>query len=322
MDPNDPYVRTWKATSFGAEGPSGTRLAATVSNGSGLRIDISRERSRFQRERWAADRTRLEDEPLLARLAGITQVFATTTGGGVANRLDHSHEVAQIASIVAAELGLCVNLADAIGLAHDCGHLPFGHAGEHQLRQQVTPVGAHAALGADLLRARGYSTEVTSGVRSHSWSGAALCESPEAEIVRWADRIAYVTRDYADAVRLGLVPPTVTDEYVHQVLGDSLELQRKTLIASIVSASARTGRISMESTEARALGEFRTHNCAAVYQHHLVRESNGRARRCMESAINELKADPDTRGAVVATLLAMTDLEVEHRFGSVLADSA
>ncbi|MDP5360158.1 MAG: dNTP triphosphohydrolase, partial [Paracoccaceae bacterium] len=93
-------------------------------------------RSPFQR-----DRDRIIHASAFRRLKHKTQVFIEHEGDYFRTRLTHSIEVAQVARTVAAALDLNVELTEAVALAHDLGHTPFGHTGEEALDALMKPYG-------------------------------------------------------------------------------------------------------------------------------------------------------------------------------------
>src|SRR3974390_2973666 len=93
-------------------------------------------RNPFQR-----DRDRVVHSRAFRRLEAKTQVFTPGLSDHFRNRLTHTIEVAQIARTVASVLGLDEDLTEALALAHDIGHPPFGHAGEGELNRPMEPLG-------------------------------------------------------------------------------------------------------------------------------------------------------------------------------------
>lgn len=301
------YVTQWLSTSLGVSGPEGTRLASTTGIAAGQSVTVDRT-TRIER-RWRRDREQLVNDPVIRRLAGVTQVLPPP--GKHTSRFDHSVEVADIAMLIADRLGLSADLAGAIGLAHDCGHMVCGHAGE-AVYQQLRPTYSHAKWGAEqVLRGRGYSTEVRSGVRTHSWSEAP-CTTPEAEIVRWADRIAYLTSDFADAVALGLVSDAQLPAEITDIIGATRDEQQQALASAVISASSRARRICTRETEAVALAQFRHFNSAAIYSHPEVVARNVEGEQLVLAAATELRARGNTWHQVTTQLTQMTDAEVSE----------
>src|ERR1700726_2028495 len=191
-------------------------------------------RSPFQR-----DRDRIIHSSAFRRLKHKTQVFVYHEGDHYRTRLTHSLEVAQIARTIARALGLDEDLAEALALAHDLGHTPFGHAGEEALNAEMAPFGGfpqndqtrriltrleHGYAEFDGLN---LTWEVLEGTAKHNGPlvGPGIERSvppsvaeydrrhplaldsfpgPEAQIAALADDIAYNNHDIDDGLRAGL----------------------------------------------------------------------------------------------------------------------
>src|SRR5690606_819725 len=137
------------------------------------------------------DRDRILHASAFRRLAGKTQVFVFPDDHQ-RTRLTHALEVAQVARSVSQAIGLNVALTEAIAIGHDCGHGPGGHASEDALSPHVDEGFDHAVWGADVtLTSLNLCVETIDGIPNHSWSRPAA-ETPECEVVSWADRPASV----------------------------------------------------------------------------------------------------------------------------------
>src|SRR5215469_7237564 len=122
-------------------------------------MDVRRTRGRRYpeaqhpyRNDYARDRDRIIHSRAFRRLEAKTQVFTTRYSDHFRNRLTHTLEVAQIARTVAGALALNSDLAEALALAHDIGHPPFGHAGEKQLDALMHEHGDHFEHNLQALR--------------------------------------------------------------------------------------------------------------------------------------------------------------------------
>src|SRR5271155_1030161 len=186
-------------------------------------------RSPFQR-----DRDRIIHSTAFRRLKHKTQVFVYHEGDHFRTRLTHSLEVAQIARTIARALGLDEDLAEAVGLAHDLGHTPFGHAGEEALNAEMQPFGgfSHNEQTLRILTKleHGYAEfdglnltwEALEGTVKHNGPLAAplppsIVEydarhkldldhfpGPEAQVAALSDDIAYNNHDLDDGLRARL----------------------------------------------------------------------------------------------------------------------
>ena len=174
-------------------------------------------RTAFQR-----DRDRIIHSAAFRRLEYKTQVFVNHEGDYYRTRLTHTMEAAQITRTVARALGLNQDLAEAVALAHDLGHTPFGHAGERILNDLMRPHGgfdhnAQSLRTVDWIEVRypafrglNLTFEVREGIVKHSaFKGrpevaefdAELYPSLEAQIVDLADEIAYLAHDVDDGLK-------------------------------------------------------------------------------------------------------------------------
>jgi dGTPase len=185
-------------------------------------------RSAFQR-----DRDRIIHSTAFRRLRSKTQVFIAPDGDFYRTRLTHSLEVAQIARVIARSLGLDEDLTEALALAHDIGHPPFGHAGERALAEAMAQAGgydhnAHALRIVARLESPycdhdglNLTWDMLEGMAKHNGPMAApnwaLAEvdrafplelgawpSLEAQVANIADDIAYDNHDIDDGLRAGL----------------------------------------------------------------------------------------------------------------------
>ena len=253
---------------------------ATRSFSAGNR-SVEEEPDKF-RTCFERDRDRILHASSFRRLAGKTQVFVFPQDHQ-RTRLTHALEVSQVATSVARAIGLNVALTEAIALGHDCGHGPGGHASEDALSPYVEGGYDHAVWGADVtLVPLNLCVETLDGIRNHSWSRPAP-QTPEGEVVSWADRIAYVCHDFEDSVAAGVVTTDQLPEQVRVVCGTRRDQQLRAFIGAMIDATAATGRIAMTNQCAEALAIFRKFNYENIY---MRKESRWQA----ESVIRLLRA--------------------------------
>ncbi|MGE5211378.1 MAG: HD domain-containing protein [Acidobacteriota bacterium] len=256
----DAFVRTREAR----EAHEAATLAtnATRANGAGNRA-LDEEPDPF-RTCFERDRDRILHDSAFRRLAGKTQVFVFPDDHQ-RTRMTHALEVAQIARSVAESLSLNVPLVEAMAIGHDCGHGPGGHASEDALSPYLDGGFDHAPWGADVtLQRLNLCAETLDGIRNHSWSLPAP-QTPEGEVVSWADRIAYVCHDIEDAVAAGIVTADMLPAIVAERCGRDRSRQLGTFVRAMVTATVATGRIGMVPDIAEALAEFRRFNYEYVY---------------------------------------------------------
>ncbi|MBO5738108.1 deoxyguanosinetriphosphate triphosphohydrolase [bacterium] len=161
-------------------------------------------RTEFQR-----DRDKILHSKSFRRLKHKTQVFLSPYNDHFRTRLTHTLEVAQIARTMARALKLNEDLTEAISLGHDLGHTPFGHCGEAILNE-LLPNGFYHNLQSvrvvDVLEDMNLCSETIDGILTHSWGYKP--KTPEAQIVQYADKIAYINHDIEDSIRAGVISET------------------------------------------------------------------------------------------------------------------
>ncbi len=156
-------------------------------------------------------------------------------------------------------------LAEAIALAHDCGHGPAGHASEEAFAPFVPGGYDHAVYGADVtLAPLNLCVETLDGVRNHSWRRPSP-STPEGEVVAWADRIAYVCHDFEDARRAGILAADDLPEHVAGVVGRDRSRQIGAFVNAVLDAIDHDGHVGMTEPTASALAGFRAFNFDRIY---------------------------------------------------------
>lgn len=212
---------------------------------------------------FQADRDRVLHSKAFRRLKHKTQVFLDPEDDHYRTRLTHTLEVAQIARTVARALRLNEDLTEAIALAHDLGHPPFGHEGEAALddvvREYVPGMRfrhyEHSLRVVDILERDGIglnlTEEVRAGVVGHSKGRADLSDSApdglplEAMAVRVCDRIAYLNHDIDDAVRAGLLRVEDLPGEVAGVLGRTHGERIAVMVQNVIDNSLEKSVVAM-----------------------------------------------------------------------------
>ena len=206
-------------------------------------------RTDFQR-----DRDRIIHSKAFRRLKHKTQVFIAPGGDHYRTRLTHTLEVAQIARTMARLLRLNEDLAEAIALGHDLGHTPFGHAGESALNRLMSGGFTHYEQSlrvVDLLetgKTPGYGLNLTEEVRNGivGHTGPEKPRTLEGQLVRWADRIAYLNHDIDDALRAKILTSEDLPTNLLDVLGRDGSTRISRMIKGIIQASEEQDVIVME----------------------------------------------------------------------------
>ena len=252
-------------------------------------------RNAFQR-----DRDRIVHSTAFRRLVYKTQVFLNHEGDLFRTRLTHSLEVAQLARSMARTLGLHEDLVEAIALAHDLGHTPFGHAGQDALNECMAPYGGfehnlQSLRVVDSLEERyaqfdglNLCFETREGILKHcSLRNAQLLEaqepggvasrfltksqpSLEAQLCNIADEMAYNAHDIDDGVRSGLInmaqleDVALFDDYRRQVENEFADLSGRRLLYEAIRRMLSDQVYDVLSATQNALAQYAPDSVAAV----------------------------------------------------------
>lgn len=211
---------------------------------------------------YQRDRDRIIHCKSFRRLKHKTQVFLAPEGDHYRTRLTHTLEVAQIARSISRALLLNEDLTEAIALAHDLGHTPFGHAGERTLNRICSEGFDHCNHGlrvVEVLEKDGeglnLSFEVRDGILNHKTSGKPA--TLEGAVVRLSDKIAYINHDIDDGIRAGIIKEDALPTELTGILGHSSRERLDTLIRAIVESSMNKPEISMPSETLEAMMTLR-----------------------------------------------------------------
>src|SRR5881397_1031462 len=196
--------------------------------------DECRVRTPFQR-----DRDRILHSKAFRRLKGKTQVFIDPAGDHFRTRMTHTLETTAIARGVARALRLNEDLVEAIGLGHDMGHPPFGHAGEEALdaalQDRFGRSFRHNEQSLRIAESLNLTEEVRDGILTHT--GEREPATLEGKIVRIVDRVAYINHDIDDAMRFGILEEGDLPRDEIESLGPTGAKRIDTLVYDLVETS-------------------------------------------------------------------------------------
>jgi dGTPase len=268
-------------------------------------------RTAFQR-----DRDRILHCKSFRRLKHKTQVFISPRGDHYRTRLTHTLEVTQIARTIARALWLNEDLTEAIGLGHDMGHAPFGHAGETALSRVHPGHFRHNAQSrriVEVLEKDGaglnLSNVVIEGIATHSkargdisaqaWGTASTLEG---QIIKVADSIAYINHDIDDALRGGILGPTDLPRTCLEVLGHSHSRRINTMVQDLIENNWwATGEgalpdehiLRMSPAVLEATNHLREFMFEHVYLNSRAKQEDGRVAKMIELLYTHFMQHPD-----------------------------
>jgi len=241
-------------------------LEETLLSPHATRSKNSRGRERFEepcdvRTAFQRDRDRIVHSKSFRRLKHKTQVFIAPEGDHYRTRLTHTIEVSQVARTAARALRLNEDLTEAIALGHDLGHTPFGHAGEETLNELFPDGFKHNEQSlrvVDYLEGNGglnLTWEVRDGILHHT--GPGIPATPEGQLVRICDRMAYINHDIDDALRGGIIRPGQLPPEETAYLGATGSERLNTMIRDLINNSWGKQQIAVSKELAAVMESLR-----------------------------------------------------------------
>ena len=248
------------------------------------------------------------------RLSRKTQVFIAPEQDHYRTRLTHTLEVSQIGRTIAKALRLNEELTEAIALAHDVGHTPYGHAGEWALDEAYRAYDPQARFlhheqslrVVDVLENDGQGLNLTfetrDGIAAHSKGERDTAEALEADlpatleamVIRIADRVAYVNHDIDDALRAGLLTPDDLPEEPRRVLGETHSRRIGTVVQDLIERSADQPQLHMAPEIVRALDVLKDFLWERVYTDiQIAKAENERVRQLMRHLFDHFMQHPE-----------------------------
>jgi dGTPase len=261
-------------------------------------------RTPFQR-----DRDRIVHSKPFRRLKGKTQVFIDPAGDHYRTRMTHTLETTGIARVVARALRLNEDLTEAIGLGHDVGHPPFGHAGEDQLdeclRERFGTGFRHNEQSLRIAEELNLTAEVRDGILTHT--GEREPQTLEGKIVRLVDRIAYINHDIDDALRWGLLTSADLPRTEIELLGATGAKRIDVLVHDLIETSAAAGDIAQSEEVGEAMLSLRSFMFERVYLGEHARGEHVKAHETIRRIVDHLAERGDGDERIRAFVSGMTD---------------
>jgi len=262
-------------------------------------------RTCFQR-----DRDRVLHSKAFRRLKHKTQVYVAPEGDHYRTRLTHTLEVMQVSRTAARALRLNEDLTEAIALAHDLGHSPFGHQGEKFLSQEMVARGFRHGFHHNLQSLRivdhlerdgqglNLSHEVRDAIPGHSKgqadseSGMAPHVSLEAQVVKHGDRVAYLAADLEDAYRAGLLTPADLHAAGLGHLADDVKAIIRRSVLDMVGRSQGQDRILLSEEALADINRLKDFLFERVYLTPPVQAQEERIGRLIAALFASFDSDP------------------------------
>jgi dGTPase len=261
-------------------------------------------RTPFQR-----DRDRIVHSKPFRRLKGKTQVFIDPAGDHYRTRMTHTLETTAISRVVARALRLNEDLVEAIGLGHDTGHPPFGHAGEEALdgalQERFGVRFRHNEQSLRIAERLNLTEEVCNGILTHT--GDREPDTLEGKIVRIVDRVAYINHDIDDAIRHGVLAAEQLPHDEIELLGETGAKRIDRLVHDLVESSEAAGDIAQSDEVGEAMLSLRSFMFDRVYLGAHARGEHERAHEVVVAIFAHVADRGDSAEEITEFISGMTD---------------
>ena len=287
-------------------------------------------RTCFQR-----DVDRITHSKAFRRLKHKTQVFLQPEGDHYRTRLTHTLEVTRLARTVARALRLNEDLCEAIGLGHDLGHTPFGHAGERALNL-IYPGGfkhyEQSLRVVDVLERDGQGLnlcyETRMGILNHTHG--APDDTREATVVRLCDRIAYINHDLDDSIRAGILTAEAVPERIRFECGERNSERINAFVTDLI-ANSLGGEIRMSDEMGSTFQFFHSFMYSDIYTNPIAKGEESKVEGILRMLYDHYTAHPEklpedfggiieregVERAAVDYISGMTDSYAMEKFGEI-----
>ncbi|MDY6065034.1 MAG: deoxyguanosinetriphosphate triphosphohydrolase [Finegoldia sp.] len=250
------------------------------------------------RNPFQLDRDRIIHSKSFRRLKRKTQVYISPEKDHYRTRLTHTLEVTQIARTIARALNLNEDLAEAIGLAHDLGHTPFGHLGEKVLNE-LNPKGfKHYEQSVNVVtylensrkrQGLNLTDQTIDGIAHHS--GENISKTLEGRLIKFSDRIAYINHDIDDSIRAKIISEDDLPDYITSKLGHRGSERINYLVTDLISNSYGKNEIKMSDETYKLMDDLRNYMFENVYYNPVVRQDDEKVEYILESLYTYYKKD-------------------------------
>lgn len=243
------------------------------------RVDDCPIRTEFQR-----DRDKILHSKSFRRLKHKTQVFLSPYNDHFRTRLTHTLEVSQIGRTIARALRLNEDLVEAISLGHDLGHTPFGHCGEGMLNELLPGGFFHniqSVRVVEVLENMNLCEETVDGILTHSWGYKP--KTPEAKVVQYADKIAYINHDIEDSIRAGVISESDLPQDCLSYFSGTQSDRLGKMISDIITTSFDTPDVSMSEEGWFYVKKLREWMFKNVYLDPVTKAEEKKARNIVKS---------------------------------------